>query len=54
MDISKIIDELNLILIELDARDSCGNLVVESLFSETWDGLCDMGQDLFQKLKSNP
>ena len=48
----KILDEINLIIMELFARDCSNNCLVDSLIDKSWDELCDMGSEMFQKLKS--
>ena len=48
----KILDEINLIIIELYARDCSNNCCVDFLMDKSWDELCDRGRELFQKLKS--
>ena len=47
----KILDEINLIIIELYSRDYSNNCCVEALIDKNWDELCDRGSELFQKLK---
>ena len=51
MDNDKILDELNLIIIELYAREVSNNCVVRELQSESWVALCDRGIELFKQLK---
>ena len=51
MDNDKILDELNLIIMELYAREVSNNCVVRELQSESWVVLCDRGIELFKQLK---
>ncbi len=51
MDNDKILDELNLIIIELYAREVSNNCVVSELQSKGWIELCDRGIELFKQLK---
>ena len=44
----KILDEINLIIMELYARDCSNNCLVDSLIDKSWDELCDMGSEMFQ------
>ena len=47
---SKIIEQLQLAITELDARVSSNNRLFNgSMF--TWEQLCDIGIDLFKQLK---
>ena len=52
MENEKILDELNLIVTELHAREVSNNCVVRELQSESWVALCDRGIDLFKQLKA--
>ena len=52
MDNEKILDELNLIIMELYAREVSNNCVVRELQSESWVALCDRGIELFKQLKA--
>jgi hypothetical protein len=52
MDNDKILDELNLIIMELYAREVSNNCVVRELQSESWVALCDRGIELFKQLKA--
>ena len=51
MDNDKILDELNLIIMELYAREVSNNCVVRELQSESWIALCNKGIELFKQLK---
>ena len=52
MDNDKILDELNLIIMEPYAREVSNNCVVRELQSESWVALCDRGIELFKQLKA--
>ena len=52
MDNDKILDELNLIIMELYAREVSNNCIVRELQSESWVVLCDRGIELFKQLKA--
>ena len=52
MDNDKILDELNLIIMELYVREVSNNCVVRELQSESWVALCDRGIELFKQLKA--
>ena len=51
MENDKILDELNLIIMELYARETSNNCVVSELHNQNWDTLCDKGVELFKQLK---
>ena len=51
MDNDKILDELNLIIMELYARETSNNCIVGELQTESWVALCDRGIELFKQLK---
>ena len=51
MENDKILDELNLIIMELYAREVSNNCVVRELQSVSWIALCDKGIELFKQLK---
>ena len=51
MENDKILDELNLIIMELYAREVSNNCVVSELQSESWVALCNKGIELFKQLK---
>lgn len=51
MDESKIIEQLFDIVTELDARDCSSNSIISDLHGVSWDTLCDMGINLFNRLK---
>ena len=51
MENEKMLDELNLIIIELYAREVSNNCVVSELQSKGWIELCDRGIELFKQLK---
>ena len=48
----KILDELNLIIMELYAREISNNCIVSELQDKSWDSLCDRGLELFEQLKA--
>lgn len=52
MDNDKILDELNLIVMELYAREVSNNCVVSELQGKGWIELCDRGIELFKQLKA--
>jgi hypothetical protein len=47
-----ILDKLYNIVVELDARETSNNCVVDNLQQFSWDELCDKGIELFEKLKT--
>ena len=47
----RMLDDLYNIAIELDARETTSNCVVDSLISLSWDEVCDRGIEILQKLK---
>ena len=51
MDNDKILDELNLIIMELYARETSNNCIVPELQDKSWNSLCDRGLELFEQLK---
>lgn len=51
MENDKILDEINLIIMELYARETSNNCVVSELQGKGWDELCDKGIELFKQLK---
>ena len=51
MEKDKILDGLNLIIMELYAREVSNNCVVRELQTESWVALCDKGIELFKQLK---
>ena len=52
MENEKMLDELNLIIMELYAREVSSNCIVRELQSESWVALCDRGIELFKQLKA--
>lgn len=46
-----ILDKLYNIVVELDARETSNNCVVDNLQQFGWNELCDDGIKLFKKLK---
>ena len=46
-----IIDDLYNIVVELDARETSNNCVVDDLQRFGWDELCDKGIEILEKLK---
>lgn len=52
MDNDKILDELNLIIMELYARETSNNCIVSELQTKGWVELCDRGIELFKQLKA--
>ena len=52
MENDKILDEINLIIMELYARETSNNCVVSELQGKGWDELCDRGIELFKQLKA--
>lgn len=51
-EVSKKIDLISEIILELDARENSNNCVVDSLLKYSWNELCDIGSDLFKEMKS--
>lgn len=47
----RMLDDLYNIAVELDARETTSNCVVDSLTSLSWDEICDRGIEILQKLK---
>ena len=47
----RMLDDLYNIAVELDARETTSNCVVDSLVSLSWDEVCDKGIEILQKLK---
>lgn len=47
----RMLDDLYNIAVELDARETTSNCVVDSLASLSWDEVCDKGIEILQKLK---
>ena len=47
----KMLDDLYNIAVELDARETSSNIVVDDLSLLTWDEVCDLGIDILQGLK---
>ena len=47
----RMLDDLYNIAVELDARETTSNCVVDSLTSLSWDEVCDRGIEILQKLK---
>ena len=47
----KMLDDLYNIAVELDARETTSNIVVDDLSMLTWDEVCDLGIDILQGLK---
>lgn len=47
----RMLDDLYNIAVELDARETTSNCVVDSLTSLSWDEVCDKGIGILQKLK---
>lgn len=47
----RMLDDLYNIAVELDARETSSNLVVDNFSGLSWDELCDKGIELLTKLK---
>ena len=52
MENEKMLDELNLIIMELYARETSNNCVVRELQMESRVALCDRGIEVFKQLKA--
>lgn len=48
----RMIDDLYDIAVELDARETSNNCVVDRLQQFGWDELCDKGIEILEKLKT--
>ena len=48
---AEIIEELFEIVTELEARELCGNMVIEKFQGTSWSRLCQQGKDLFRQLE---
>lgn len=51
IDIEKIIDEIYNIVLELDARESGGNLLFTGLQDKSWTELCEYGIELLEQIR---
>ena len=47
----RMLDDLYNIAVELDARETTSNCVVDSLVPLSWDEVCDKGIEILKKLK---
>jgi len=47
-----ILDKLYNIVVELEARETSNNCIIDNLQQFGWDELCDKGIELFEKLKT--
>ena len=47
----RMLDDLYNIAVELDARETSSNLVVDDLSTLSWDDVCDLGIAILQGLK---
>ena len=48
----RMIDDLYNIAVELDARETSCNCVIEKLQGLSWEALCNKGIEILEKLKS--
>lgn len=51
MDIRKIIDEIYNMVLELDARESGGNLLFAGLQDKSWTEICEEAIRLLEQIK---
>lgn len=51
MDVEKNIDEIYNIVLELDARESGGNLLFTGLQDKSWTEICEEAIELLEQIK---